>query len=108
MLMFSFVSDIEEYREGWLEPETQELLHVARKVVARLERPVVASEHFFLVACSSNHAMRLLEILGADRLALRDRLVEIIGADQSEVAESGGVIRVGSGLQGWNDGAFGV
>ncbi|TMC21632.1 MAG: AAA family ATPase [Chloroflexi bacterium] len=108
MLMFSFVSDIEEYREGWLEPETQELLHVARKVVARLERPVVASEHFFLVACSSNHAMRLLEILGADRLALRDRLVEIIGADQSEVAESGGLIPLASDLQECIDRTFAV
>lgn len=106
--MFSFVSEIEEYREGWLEPEAQELLHVARKVVARLERPVVASEPFFLVACNSNHAMRLLEILGADRLALRDRLVEIIGADQSEVAESSGLIPLSSDLQECIDRTFAV
>ena len=106
--MFSFVSDIEEYREGWLEPETQDLLHVARKVVARLERPVVASEHFLLVACSSNHSMRLLEVLGIDRLELRDRLVEIIGSDQSEVGESNGLIPLASDLQECIDRTFAV
>lgn len=84
--MFPFILDMENFRNDWLEPDTQELLRVVKKVVARLAMPVVTIEHFLLVACNSNATIGVLEALRINRSMLRDKLLEIIGpgAESSE------------------------